>query len=298
MSFDTDRLISAAEPVEFRTHEGIILRGDAWGSPEAKPVLLLHGGGQTRQSWGRTAAWLGRAGRRAICLDARGHGESDWSPDGRYSLWDFAEDLRRVVEVLGERPAVVGASLGGITALLAESRFGPEFLSELVLVDITPRTEPEGVERIIEFMRAKPEGFESVEEAAEAVAGYLPHRRRPKDASGLERNLRRGEDGRWRWHWDRRILEMGNLGREEGGNVDSGLLSEAARSLRIPTLLVRGQLSDIVSPEGVEEFLSLAPHAEFVDVSDAGHMVAGDSNDVFTEAVSGFLMRKRGRDDD
>jgi pimeloyl-ACP methyl ester carboxylesterase len=294
MTSETRHFVSAAEPVEFRTGDGVVLRGDAWGPAGASPVLLLHGGGQTRQSWGRTAEALGRAGHRAICLDLRGHGESDWSPEGRYSLNDFANDLRTCIGALGAKPAVVGASLGGITAMLAEARFGPGFLSELVLVDITPRTEPEGVERIIEFMRARPEGFASVEEAAEAVAGYLPHRRRPKDVSGLERNLRRGEDGRWRWHWDRRILDMGNLGREEGGNVDHNLLSDAARSLTIPTLLVRGKLSDIVSPEGVRDFLNLAPHAEFVDVSDAGHMVAGDSNDVFTEAVSGFLTRKRG----
>lgn len=285
---------TSGEPIEFRTSDGLTLRGEVWGEASGRPALLLHGGGQTRHAWGRTAEALAAAGRRAICLDARGHGESDWSPTGTYSLDAFTNDLRDCAEALGERPSVVGASLGGITALLAEARFGPSFLSELVLVDITPRTEPDGVERIVSFMRARPEGFASVEEAAEAVAGYLPHRRKPSDTSGLRRNLRRGEDGRLRWHWDPQILNVGNLGRAPGGNVDLDPLSEAARSLRIPTMLVRGRLSDIVSPEGVKEFLRLVPHAEYVDVSDAGHMVAGDSNDAFTEAVIGFLTRGEG----
>lgn len=294
MSPVVDRVNPASESVEFRTHHGITLRGEAWGNPADHPVILLHGGGQTRHAWGRTAKALGARGWRAIALDARGHGDSDWSVDGRYGLEDFVEDLRACVETLGARPAVVGASLGGMTALLTEARLGPEFLSELILVDITPKTEREGVDRIISFMRARPDGFGSLEEAADAVAGYLPHRQRPKDASGLGRNLRRGEDGRYRWHWDPRLLDMGNLGRERGAELDTDPLSEAARLLRIPTLLVRGRLSDIVSEEGVKHFIELVPHAEFVDVSEAGHMVAGDSNDIFTTAVVDFLTRTRG----
>lgn len=283
-----------SEHVQFTTHDGIVIRGEAWGNPEADPVVFLHGGGQTRNAWGRTAEALAATGWRAVCLDARGHGDSDWAPDGSYSLQNFTQDLHLAVESFGRRAAVVGASLGGITALLAEERYGPSWLAQMVLVDITPRTEPEGVERIINFMKSRPDGFASVEEAAETVAGYLPHRRRPSDVSGLRRNLRQDESGRYRWHWDPRILDAGNLGRPVGDKIDNDPLVEAARSISIPTLLVRGGLSDIVSPEGVREFLALVPHAEYVDVSDAGHMVAGDSNDVFTEAVTSFLERSRG----
>lgn len=294
MSSTTDRLHSPSESIEFPTRHGVTLRGEVWGGSGDPPVVLLHGGGQTRHAWGRTARALGERGWRAISLDARGHGDSDWSEGGRYNLDDFVADLSECVETLGTAPAVVGASLGGMTALLTEARRGPGFLSELILVDITPKTEPEGVDRIISFMRARPEGFASLEEAADAVAGYLPHRRRPRDVSGLSRNLRRGEDGRYRWHWDPRLLDAGNLGREKGADLDTDPLSDAARSIRIPTLLVRGRLSDIVSEEGVRHFLELVPHAEFVDVSEAGHMVAGDSNDVFTTAVVEFLSKGRG----
>ena len=105
--------------------------------------------------------------------------------------------------------------------------------------------------------------------------------------SGLAKNLRRREDGRWRWHWDPKFIGDG------GTHPQSilGRLTHAARSLRLPTLLVRGRESDVISLEGVREFQDTVPHAEFVDVSGAGHMVAGDRNDAFTDAVQLFLDR-------
>ena len=136
-------------------------------------------------------------------------------------------------------------------------------------------------------MNQKPEGFDSLEEVAEAIANYQPHRKRPRDISGLEKNLRQGEDGRWRWHWDPAFLA-----RPPGGaEPPRGRLEAAARALEVPTLLVRGRASDVLSEELAREFLGLVPGAEYVDVADAAHMVAGDRNDAFTLAVSRFLSR-------
>ena len=181
---------------------------------------------------------------------------------------------------------MVGASLGGIAALCAEGESQAALLAAVVLVDVTPRLEPVGVMRILSFMTDRPEGFASLEEAAGAVAAYREHRARPSDLAGLAKNLRRGEDGRYRWHWDPKFL---NRERTPGSTLTPGRLLDAARGLRVPTLLVRGKLSDVVSLEGAAEFRAAAPHARFVDVSGAGHMVAGDRNDVFTDAVIGFL---------
>ena len=123
-------------------------------------------------SWGSTAAALGAHGWYAVALDMRGHGDSDWAADGDYSVDTLAADLRCVARVLG-RPAVVGASLGGISALLAEGE-SPEPISRaVVLVDVAPRVELPGVQRIVSFMTGRPEGFASLEEAAEAVASYF-----------------------------------------------------------------------------------------------------------------------------
>ncbi|MBW2712246.1 MAG: alpha/beta hydrolase, partial [Deltaproteobacteria bacterium] len=184
-------------------------------------------------------------------------------------------------------PVVVGASLGGLAALLAGGESGLASPG-LVLVDIAPRLEKEGTKRISSFMRARPDGFASLEEAAELVASFTPERQRKPDYNTLSKNLRQGEDGRYRWHWDPRFLSR-------TGPVeirDHNRLLSAARNLGMPTLLVRGRQSDIVSEEGASEFMENLSDGKFVDVSDAGHMVAGDRNDLFTAAVIDFLTAK------
>lgn len=281
----------APRAVSFTGADGLTLRGDAWGEAGAPPVLLLHGGGQTRHSWAGTAARLGAEGWRAIALDARGHGESDWAEGGAYGLDHFVGDLRSVAAGFAQPPAVVGASLGGMTALIAAGEATETVASAVVLVDVTPRLEPRGVERIISFMESAPEGFASLEEAADRIAAYRAHRARPSDLSGLAKNLRRGGDGRYRWHWDPAFLDGRRPAARDSRSaiLNPHRLIEAAGRLRVPTLLVRGRESDVVSEEGVAEFLRAAPRARFRDVSGAGHMVAGDRNDAFTSAVIEFL---------
>lgn len=267
--------------IEF-DHGGLVLRGEERG--EGPVVLLLHGGGQTRHAWRNTLGAVADAGFRAIAMDARGHGSSDWADGPDYLLTDFVADLLEMGRQLAEPVIVVGASLGGSTGLLA-LRDGLDARA-LVLVDVVPDLEPEGVARITGFMNAHPDGFESVEACADAVAAYLPHRPRPTDHRGLEKNLRRGADGRWHWHWDPRFVEW-----ITAPNSGFRQAEAAARTLSVPTLLVRGAKSDLVSKEGAARFVELVPHAEYVDVSGARHMLAGDSNDPFTDAVLAFLRR-------
>ncbi len=266
--------------------DGITLAADAYGDPTASPVLLMHGGGQTRHSWGGTARVLAERGHRAITVDARGHGESDWDAGRRYEFASYVDDLVAIARHFDTPPAVVGASLGGNTALLAAGERRVR-LSALVLVDIGPKVEESGVARIREFMRAKPEGYGSLEEVADAIGAYQPHRQRPADVSGLAKNLRRRPDGRWTWHWDPAFLEVMFQPQPEIPEQ----LERASRSLELPVLLVRGKLSDLLSQEGARAFLEMCPHAEYVDVQGAAHMVAGDQNDRFTTAVLDFLDR-------
>lgn len=275
------------EPLTLTGADGLRLAADAWGEPGAPPVLLMHGGGQTRHSWGGTAQALAALGFRAIAVDARGHGDSDRDPERRYTAPAFAADLAALAASFDRPPAVVGASLGGNSALLAHGDLGVP-LGAAVFVDIGPKVELSGVQRIYSFMQARPDGFASLDEVADAVAAYQPHRERPRDTSGLAKNLRLGSDGRWRWHWDPAFLEvMFQPQPHLASRIDA-----AARNLTCPVLLVRGKLSDLLSEENVRVFLELCPHAEFVDVAGAGHMVAGDVNDRFTAAVSEFLVRR------
>jgi pimeloyl-ACP methyl ester carboxylesterase len=272
--------------MELVGHGGIRLVADQRGA--GPDVLLLHGGGQTRHAWGGAAQALAAHGFRSTTVDLRGHGDSQWSPDGDYSYDAFSGDVVALCREL-DRPAVVGASLGGLAALEA-SREGPELMSALVLVDITPRLEPDGVVRIMSFMADRPNGFASLDEAADAIASYMPHRPRPADPSGLAKNLRLGDDGRWRWHWDPRFISSD---RRPNAAHRADELMDRARALTVPTLLVRGRMSDIVSEAGAREFLDAVPHAEYVDIADAAHMVAGDENDAFAGAVIEFLQRVR-----
>ena len=259
--------------------------GDAYGDPADRPVLLLHGGGQTRHAWGETAAALADEGHHAVALDLRGHGDSSWDPEGEYGPDAIARDVTSIAKHFPTRPSMVGASLGGLAILLAQGESPDPPASAVVLVDIAPRVEPRGVERILGFMGAHPDGFATLEDAADAVAAYIPHRPRPKDLNGLRKNLRLGPDGRYRWHWDPRMMRDGR----PRATDNTARLEAAARGLRVPTLLVRGRLSDVVSEDGARAFLDLVPHARYVDVSGAGHMVAGDRNDPFTDAVVRFL---------
>jgi non-heme chloroperoxidase len=273
------------EPRSRRFHgAGVAIVADEAGPEHGRPVLLLHGGGQTRSAWGGALREGARRGYRMVSYDLRGHGESDWAEDADYTVDAHARDLARIVDQFDQAPVVVGASLGGLTGLSYAGEGGR--LHALALVDIAPRMELAGVLRIQDFMQSAPDGFADLEEAADAVAGYLPHRPRPKDSSGLMKNLRLRDDGRLYWHWDPRML----------AGVDDGLpdmerLRRAARRLTVPALLVRGKMSDVVSREGAQDFLELVPHAEFVDIAGADHMVAGDRNDAFNTAVFNFLDR-------
>jgi non-heme chloroperoxidase len=265
---------------------GVRLAGERWqGNAGGGIVVLLHGGGQTRYSWRRTAQALAASGRTAVALDARGHGDSDWHPDQDYSLDAFASDLLAFVATLEAPPVLVGASLGGMTALTAVGEH-PGLARGLVLVDVVVQVERKGVDRIRDFMSARPDGFASLEEAADAIAAYNPLRPRPRNLDGLRKNLRLGDDGRWRWHWDPSFMRIGDEPQRE---IDPLRLGAAAAGVTIPTLLVRGAHSDVVSDAGVADMLQRIPTARVADVAAAGHMVAGDDNDVFATALEGFL---------
>ena len=280
--------------VDFEGAEGNRLAGDVYeGEQGGAPVLLVHGGGQTRYSWAGTAERLAGEGLSAVAIDQRGHGESDWVEGGHYRFRDYAQDIVAVAGALerlhGRRPVAIGASLGGIASTLAQGESAQGVLDALVLVDVVPRLDPDGVSRITGFMAERMhEGFANVEEAAEAVAAYMPNRRRPRSTEGLRKNLRLHDDGRYRWHWDPRFL-LGEYSVEATAREDIARMEEVAGGLTIPVMLVRGGSSELVSEESARHVMELVSHARYCDVSGAGHMVAGDRNDIFADAVVDFI---------
>ena len=260
-----------------------------------RPVVFFHGGGQTRYAWDASARAVQRVGWVSISVDLRGHGESDWLADKKYAFEDFAKDVALigadVCQTFGRRPIAIGASLGGISSLIAQHETGQSLFDSLVLVDVTPRMKRDGVERIFGFMADRmEEGFASLEEAADMITTYLPNRSRPKSLDGLSKKLRLGKDGRYRWHWDPAFL---NVPRPvySGSVASEDYRIDPARARTIPTLLVHGRQSELVSEDLAKDFLALVPHAKLADVSGAGHMVAGDRNDAFQAAILRFLNR-------
>ncbi len=278
----------------FTGFEGNVIAADQWPGEGLCPILLAPGGGQTRHAWGGTGKRLAQLGYSVTSIDQRGHGESEWPASGDYSYSAFAKDFVCVAQQLksttGHAPVAIGASLGGIAGLCAQGRVSTA-LSGLVLVDITPSVKVAGVEKILSFMAANiEEGFATLEDASDVIAKYLPNRTRPKNLDGLAKNLRLDEDGRYRWHWDPRFLDNRQSGKHQREDLQAEMIA-AAKSLAIPTLLVRGKSSELVSEDNVAEFRELVPQAEFIDVTDASHMVAGDRNDRFSDAVEGFVQR-------
>lgn len=282
---------SNPQTVRFRGIDELALVADEWNRnaeiAQDKPtILMLHGGGQNRFSWKNTGQILADAGFHVVALDSRGHGDSDRSPTANYSLETLTGDTLQVIYQIGRPVALIGASMGGLTSLPVAHEAGPELVIKLVLVDVVPRFEKGGSARIRDFMFSGIDGFTSLEEAADAVAAYLPHRARPRSAEGLKKNLRL-RDGKWFWHWDPAFLTAPGDDPFERAEM----LEHAAINLEIPILLIRGKLSDVVSTEGVQDFLQKVPGAQFVELSDAGHTAAGDDNDAFTDAVVQFVRQ-------
>ncbi|HUA35420.1 MAG TPA: alpha/beta hydrolase [Candidatus Binataceae bacterium] len=281
------------EHLKFRSADGLSLVGDVYGPADGPAALLLHGFGQTRQSWGETASKLGGQGWRAYAIDQRGHGDSERSPNAAYDYVNYAADVVALCEAVGGQPLLIGASMGGVAALVAQGTAEAQLYRGLVLVDITPDIDMDGARRILSFMSANPDGYANLEDAAEAISAYRGGRGKPSPR-GLTRVLRQGEDGRWRWHWDPRALDARKIWLSD---PDAALahreqmrtaMTSGVQNLVAPTMLVRGGSSDVVTIEAARALIEMLPHAQFVDVADATHMVAGDRNDVFSAAVLEF----------
>ena len=282
---------SRPQTVQFSGVDGVALVADEWNrdadaAADRPTILMLHGGGQNRFSWKNTGQILADQGFHVVAIDARGHGDSDRAPEADYAIETLTADIMQVLEAIAGPVVLIGASMGGLTGILAAHRAGPEKVARLILVDVVPRFEKTGSARIRDFMASGIDGFESLEQAADAVAAYLPYRTKPRSPEGLRKNLRL-RDGRWYWHWDPAFMTKPG----DDPELRTENFEQAAVDLTIPILLIRGKLSDVVSPEGVRHFLAEVPNAEFVELSDAGHTAAGDDNDAFSAAVVAFVNR-------
>ena len=275
--------------MKFKVDSGLELVASEWGVANDPLVILMHGGGQTRHAWGSTGEILSKSGFYVLSLDLRGHGDSQWHPDGDYLIESYKGDLVSILNQVGKPASLVGASLGGMVSLsLASDLNKKDLVSALVMVDIGLYPNEKGSNEIVSFMQSGIKGFANLNEASDAVSAYLPHRKRPRDNRGLEKNLRLKEDGRYYWHWDPRFLDerdSDNIENQKEKNI------RLAKNISIPTLLIRGALSNVVTQKEVDDFLTIIPHSEFQEIEKAAHMVAGDRNDIFANSAIKFLKK-------
>ena len=275
--------------MKFKVDSGLELVASEWGDANDPLVILMHGGGQTRHAWGSTGEILSKSGFYVLSLDLRGHGDSQWHPDGDYLIESYKGDLVSILNQVGKPASLVGASLGGMVSLsLASDLNKKDLVSALVMVDIGLYPNEKGSNEIVSFMQSGIKGFANLNEASDAVSAYLPHRKRPRDNRGLEKNLRLKEDGRYYWHWDPRFLDQRDEDSRENQKEKNIRL---AKNISIPTLLIRGALSNVVTQKEVDDFLTIIPHSEFQEIEKAAHMVAGDRNDIFANSAIKFLKK-------
>ena len=283
MQLDHNSLKTTLNGIEFAYSE--------YGVGFSPTVLFAHGAGQTRHAWKTSAKQLATNGFHTVAMDLRGHGDSGWSIEQAYSISDFAQDLVAAAEYFGSEgsaPHLVGASLGGLSALVSAGLLKPRIFASITLVDITPSMDFGGVDKVLGFMSANSaDGFESLEEVSQLISMYLPHRERPKDLNGLRKNLRKKANGRWYWHWDPAFLSAIDKSASDERIEE---FESAVRLIDVPIHLIRGKMSELVSEASVEHFRRLVPHAHYTNVAGTGHMVAGDDNDAFNKAVADFLM--------
>ncbi|WP_208028995.1 alpha/beta fold hydrolase [Rhabdothermincola sediminis] len=263
-----------------------------WGHGGLPGVLCLHGGGQTAYMYEELGAAIGRR-YHLLAPDLPNHGDSDPMVDG-FGPSGIAATLPALLDQFGlSRVALVGASLGGLSAI-AFADAHPDRAAGIALIDVGHRLEPEGVRKIIDFMAAH-ESFASLEEAAAEIAKYLPQRKDVRPES-LTRNLRQRSDGRWEWKhgFGRRFR---GLPREShpADNLDTFLagVEESAARLTCPVLVLRGAASDVLSQQGAEEVAALIPNARLETVEKAGHLAAGDNPHSTVNLVSSFLDELR-----
>lgn len=273
----------AARRVSFVGADQNTLVGDICGSIDGPTAIFLHGGGQSRSSWRIAAQRLGGDHFKTCAFDLRGHGDSDWSPNGDYRIDPFVADLVAVIEALGAPAILVGASFGGHVSLVTAARY-PSLARALVLCDVTPWIEGEATKAMRAVMCTAAAGFASAQDAAnhiDAMRGF-PSK---LDANRLRKHMREDADGRLYWRWDPQFF----LSQDTQDENLTELLTAATADLKAPTLLIRAEQSEIVTPQQVSKFAQMVPHARTAKVAGARHTVSAADNDRYASLILGFL---------
>jgi flavin reductase (DIM6/NTAB) family NADH-FMN oxidoreductase RutF/pimeloyl-ACP methyl ester carboxylesterase len=279
---------AVVEQLEFQGYGGIAIAGTGFGSPDNPSVLLLPSHGQTREFWYGSAAALAEAGRYAICVDLRGHGDSAHSPDGQYGLDAYIGDLRAILAALPNRAVVVTAGLGALIAMAAVGEGAPYLVSGLALVDANIWVEQAVAARMGQALESRTMEFDDPAQIVDAIAAAYPSEPRPVTDRIMAAYARR-EDGRFQWRGDPKAMASGSLPEFESR------LTEASARIASPVTLIRGSLNETVSAAVTEKLQALIKGAEVAEIEGAGHYATSDREDDFNAILIDFLERQAPR---
>lgn len=258
-----------------------------WGPGSRGPILFLHGGGLNAHTWDAVALMLhGR--HRCVALDQRGHGDSEWSPGLDYSMAGHLRDIEGFVAQMGLRhPVLVGQSMGGINSINYAGRHSAD-MAGLVVIDVGPEIIPAGGARIRDFIAAPQ--LDSPDDFLKRAMEFNPLRDPRILRRSLYYNLRQLANGKWTWKHDTR--RVADAPTEDMAAVQARRAEElwkAVPQIKCPTLVVRGVLSDVISDEQAEKFVSALPNGRLVRVEKAGHNVQGDNPAGLLAVLQPFL---------
>ena len=255
-----------------------------WGDAARPTLLLLHGALQQAHSWDFVS--LALSGEfHILALDQRGHGDSDWAPEGDYSIEAYQGDIDGFVEAIGlDSFVLIGHSMGGRNSYIWASRH-PKALKGLVIVDTGPEIQRPGQDRIRKF-RELPDELDSFEDFVQRIQQYTG-RSREQTLGALKYSIRQRSDGKWTWKYDKLMRASGR----RDPTWTSEQLWECVGRIDCPTLVVRGGRSDLFLEETMNRMQQAIPDCVTVTIPRAGHLVQGDNPADFVSAVRDLLGR-------
>jgi flavin reductase (DIM6/NTAB) family NADH-FMN oxidoreductase RutF/pimeloyl-ACP methyl ester carboxylesterase len=277
------------ETLRFTGFGGVSLVADAFGSPDNPAILLVPSAGQSRAYWHGSAAALASAGRYAICVDLRGHGDSGHAGEGGYRFDAHVGDLRAILAALPSRAFVVAAGMGAIIAIAAAGEAAPDLVSGLALVDATIWFDRDIAARLQSAMARRGGTFASPAEIVAAIAALHPGEPPPVETGRLLASFVQGDDGQYRWRGDPRAFAAAGLLDEEAR------LNLAASQITAPVTLIRGSLNETISGETMQRLQAMIPGAEAAEIEGAGHYAVTDREDEFNAILLDFLERRAPR---
>lgn len=255
-----------------------------WGEPRNPTIVMLHGVAQQAHSWDFVARDLCDE-YHILALDQRGHGDSDWAPDGDYSPEASQRDISGFIDQLGVAPfLLIGLSMGGGNAIRYTAN-NLQNVRGLVVVDIGPKVEDEGAKEIRRFIEA-PDEFE-FEELVERSHRFNPYRTVESLRGSLKNNVKQLANGKWTWKYDKHFRRHPDEAQRQRPDM-----WPFVHKLKLPVMIVRGEKSHVFSEEDAQAFLAALDDKHYAVIPNATHTVAGDQPELFAAAVREWLDAK------